>query len=249
MKNNKDIDEVIKRQRDFYNKKYAQWPQLHSVDLFWQHVSDEIITLLNIKRDKKYLYLGVGDGFVMEYIAKKTGARIYGIDVSDYSLRYCDKKKGNTTHYLCADAQRLPFKDNSFSGVIAPAVLHHLPNLEKAFAEFKRVLTDDNIIYSIDPRDYFIRSCFNFFIRRIVSEDEIQLKQKKLEEMYRASGFKVKLSRPSFLFIPIIVPLFKRIRIDMPESLFNTLMKADKYFARKRFFQPLSWTFTIVATL
>jgi ubiquinone/menaquinone biosynthesis C-methylase UbiE len=249
MKNSKNIDEVIKRQRDFYNKKYAQWPQLRSVDLFWQHVSDEIITLLNIKRDKKYLYLGVGDGFVMEYIAKKTGARIYGIDVSDYSLRYCDKKKGNTTYYLCADAQRLPFKDNSFSGVIAPAVLHHLPDLKKAFTEFKRVLTDDNIIYSFDPRDYVIRSCFNFFIRRIVSEDEIQLKQRELEEMYRASGFKVKLSRPSFFFIPIIVPLFKRIRLDMPESLFNILMKTDKYVASKKFLQPLSWTFTVVATL
>lgn len=249
MKKDKNISEVIKRQRDFYNKKYSQWPQLHSVDLFWQHVSDEIIRLLNIEKDKRYLYLGVGDGFVMEYIARKTGAHIDGIDVSDYSLLYCNKKKGDTTDYICADAQRLPFKSNSFNGVIAPAVLHHLPDLKMAFAEFKRVLVNDKIIYSIDPRDYFIRRFLNIFISRIISEDEIQLKQKELEELYRASGFKIKLSSPSYFFIPIIVPLLKRIKVDIPESLFNIFMRVDTYFVKKKIFQPFSWSFTIVATL
>ncbi|MHA2219207.1 MAG: class I SAM-dependent methyltransferase [Candidatus Hodarchaeales archaeon] len=241
--------EVLKRQRDFYNKKYAKWPQLNSVDLFWQHVSDEIIRYLNIKKNKRYLYLGVGDGFVMEYIARKTGAYIYGIDVSDYSLRFCNDKKGFNTTYVCADAQRLPFKINSFNGVIAPAVLHHLPDLKQAFAEFKRVMTNDKVIYSMDPRDYFIRRCLNFFISRIISEDEIQFKQRELEEMYITSGFKIRVSMSSYLFIPIIVPLFKRIRLDIPEWLFRIFLKADTYLASKRYFQPLSWTFTIVANL
>jgi len=241
--------EVLKRQRDFYNKKYAQWPRLRSVDLFWQHVSDEIIKLLDIRKDKKYLYLGVGDGFIMEYIAQKTGARIFGIDVSDYSLIYCMKKKGDGTFFINADAQRLPFKDNSFSGVIAPAVLHHLPDLKKAFTEFKRVLTDDKIIYSIDPRDYFLRRCINFFIARLISEDEIQLDQKKLETLYLESGFKIISSRPTYLFIPIIVPLFKRIRIDMPEKLFNFFLAIDTSLAKIRFLQSFSWTFTVVASL
>ncbi len=249
MTENKNISDVLKRQRDFYNKKYAQWPQLRSVDLFWKHVSDEIITFLKIEKGKKYLYLGVGDGFIMEYIAKKTGAIIFGIDVSDYSLEYCNNKKGNTTHFICADAQQLPFKSNTFHGVIAPAVLHHLPDIERAFSEFKRVLTGDKIVYSIDPRDYFIRRCINLFIKRIVSEDEIQLKQTEVEDMYIASGFKIVASKATFLFIPIIVPLFKRIRIDMPDKLFNFFLGIDTYLAKNRFLQPLSWTFTVVAKI
>ncbi len=39
-----------------------------------------------------------------------------------------------------ADAERLPFADASFDLVLGHAVLHHLPDLRRAFAEFRRVL-------------------------------------------------------------------------------------------------------------
>jgi ubiquinone/menaquinone biosynthesis C-methylase UbiE len=39
-----------------------------------------------------------------------------------------------------ADAESLPFSDDSFDLVLGHAVLHHLPDLERAFAEFHRVL-------------------------------------------------------------------------------------------------------------
>jgi ubiquinone/menaquinone biosynthesis C-methylase UbiE len=39
-----------------------------------------------------------------------------------------------------ADAERLPFADESFDLVFGHAVLHHIPDLGRAFAEFARVL-------------------------------------------------------------------------------------------------------------
>jgi len=39
-----------------------------------------------------------------------------------------------------ADAESLPFADESFDLLLGHAVLHHLPNLRRAFAEFHRVL-------------------------------------------------------------------------------------------------------------
>jgi len=39
-----------------------------------------------------------------------------------------------------ADAERLPFEDRSFDLVLGHAVLHHIPDLQRAFAEFERVL-------------------------------------------------------------------------------------------------------------
>ncbi len=39
-----------------------------------------------------------------------------------------------------ADAESLPFADESFDLVLGHAVLHHLPDLRKAFSEFHRVL-------------------------------------------------------------------------------------------------------------
>jgi ubiquinone/menaquinone biosynthesis C-methylase UbiE len=40
----------------------------------------------------------------------------------------------------CCDAAALPFDDASFDLVLGHAVLHHLPDLDRAFAEFARVL-------------------------------------------------------------------------------------------------------------
>src|SRR5438445_1805265 len=39
-----------------------------------------------------------------------------------------------------ADAESLPFADESFDLVLGHAVLHHIPDLERAFSEFNRVL-------------------------------------------------------------------------------------------------------------
>jgi SAM-dependent methyltransferase len=45
-----------------------------------------------------------------------------------------------------ADAEYLPFADESFDLVLGHAVLHHLPNLERAFREFHRVLAPGGLI-------------------------------------------------------------------------------------------------------
>jgi ubiquinone/menaquinone biosynthesis C-methylase UbiE len=45
------------------------------------------------------------------------------------------------------DAAALPFEDESFDLVLGHAVLHHLPDLERAFAEFWRVLAPGGTLF------------------------------------------------------------------------------------------------------
>jgi ubiquinone/menaquinone biosynthesis C-methylase UbiE len=45
------------------------------------------------------------------------------------------------------DAAELPFEDESFDLVLGHAVLHHLPDLEQAFAEFWRVLAPGGTLF------------------------------------------------------------------------------------------------------
>jgi SAM-dependent methyltransferase len=45
-----------------------------------------------------------------------------------------------------ADAEALPFPDRSFDLVLGHAVLHHLPELRRAFAEFHRVLRPGGVV-------------------------------------------------------------------------------------------------------
>jgi SAM-dependent methyltransferase len=51
-----------------------------------------------------------------------------------------------------ADAESLPFADSSFDLVLGHAVLHHLPDLERAFCEFHRVLEPGGyVVFAGEP--------------------------------------------------------------------------------------------------
>jgi ubiquinone/menaquinone biosynthesis C-methylase UbiE len=56
---------------------------------------------------------------------------------------------------VATDAEQLPFDDESFDIVFGHAVLHHIPDLDKAFAEFRRVLRPGGAIaFAGEPSRY-----------------------------------------------------------------------------------------------
>ena len=62
------------------------------------------------------------------------------------------KRLGLTVNSLRADAESLPFAAESFDLVLGHAVLHHLPDLERAFSEFHRVLKPGGrIVFAGEP--------------------------------------------------------------------------------------------------
>lgn len=55
----------------------------------------------------------------------------------------------------CTEAAELPFDDESFDIVFGHAVLHHLPDLDGAFAEFRRVLRPGGVVaFCGEPSHY-----------------------------------------------------------------------------------------------
>ncbi|NLT07263.1 MAG: class I SAM-dependent methyltransferase [Solirubrobacterales bacterium] len=55
----------------------------------------------------------------------------------------------------CTEASELPFEDESFDIVFGHAVLHHLPDLDGAFAEFMRVLRPGGVVaFCGEPSHY-----------------------------------------------------------------------------------------------
>ena len=62
------------------------------------------------------------------------------------------ERLGLTVNSLRADAESLPFGAASFDLVLGHAVLHHLPDLERAFSEFHRVLKPGGrIVFAGEP--------------------------------------------------------------------------------------------------
>jgi len=65
------------------------------------------------------------------------------------------ERLGLEVHTEPADAERLPFADASFDLVLGHAVLHHIPDLPRAFAEFHRVLAPGGtVLFAGEPSRY-----------------------------------------------------------------------------------------------
>jgi ubiquinone/menaquinone biosynthesis C-methylase UbiE len=70
-------------------------------------------------------------------------------DISPGMLRALEQnaaRLGLNVETRACDAEDLPFGDASFDLVLGHAVLHHLPDLRRAFAEFRRVLRPGGVV-------------------------------------------------------------------------------------------------------
>ncbi len=71
------------------------------------------------------------------------------------TLRANAKRLGLEVRTEQVDAERLPFDDGSFDLVLGHAVLHHIPHLDRAFAEFARVLAPGGtVLFAGEPSRY-----------------------------------------------------------------------------------------------
>ncbi|MGB2712394.1 MAG: class I SAM-dependent methyltransferase, partial [Conexibacter sp.] len=71
------------------------------------------------------------------------------------SLRSNAERLGLRVETVVTDAERLPFEDASFDLVLGHAILHHIPDLGRAFAEFHRVLKPGGtLVFAGEPSRY-----------------------------------------------------------------------------------------------
>jgi ubiquinone/menaquinone biosynthesis C-methylase UbiE len=103
--------------------------------------------LLGDELDRGYgrsLEIGAGTGyFSLNMLQSGVVREATCTDISPGMLRTLAgnaERLGLTVRTARADAESLPFGDESFDLVLGHAVLHHLPDLRRAFREFHRVL-------------------------------------------------------------------------------------------------------------
>jgi ubiquinone/menaquinone biosynthesis C-methylase UbiE len=71
------------------------------------------------------------------------------------TLRGNAERLGLEVETVATDAETLPFEDASFDLVLGHAILHHIPDLERAFAEFHRVLRPGGtVVFAGEPSRY-----------------------------------------------------------------------------------------------
>src|SRR5215216_6199074 len=96
------------------------------------------------RRFEHGLEIGAGTGyFCLNMLQLGVVERVTATDISNgmlEALRTSAGVLGLEVETANADAERLPFDDASFDLVFGHAVLHHVPDLDRALAEFARVL-------------------------------------------------------------------------------------------------------------
>ncbi len=94
-------------------------------------------------RGKDVLEIGVGMGADHWQWAKSQPRSLTGIDLTPRAINFTRERLGLyglTSDLRVADAESLPFEDNSFDLVYSWGVLHHSPDTSRAIGEVLRVL-------------------------------------------------------------------------------------------------------------
>lgn len=93
-------------------------------------------------RGQAVLEVGVGLGTDFVRFAR-AGAALTGVDLTDAAVNRVRERlalEALQAEVLVADAERLPFPDETFDLVYSWGVLHHTPDVERAVAEVHRVI-------------------------------------------------------------------------------------------------------------
>jgi ubiquinone/menaquinone biosynthesis C-methylase UbiE len=106
------------------------------------------------------LEIGSGTGyFSLNLVQLGAIGRLTATDISPGMLARLAATAGTLglagVSTVATEAETLPFEDESFDLVFGHAVLHHIPDLNRAFAEFRRVLRPGGVIaFAGEPSRY-----------------------------------------------------------------------------------------------
>lgn len=216
---------------------------------------------------ENFLDLGCGNGFIALNLAR-TGLmhHVSGIDISERMLQQCQKnaKILNINISLAqADAEFLPFRNDSFDLIVGHAILHHLPDVQDALRETYRILKPKGMCIFTEPSrlgsriiaifqwlfwfvPLLVRQYTKTELERMVEIDTFSAES--LEHQAKEIGFSGVCTKPFAGFISrilywILDPLSQKISFEFYHHQIQKLIDLF-YILDERFFSkciPKEW--------
>lgn len=113
----------------------------------------DIVRLLDYAPDdfNNLLDIGMGKGQLSERFLEK-GIKVTGtgIEMESYGVDSVEWEKKGIKIVECP-VEKMPFKDGEFEAVLASHILEHVPNMQLALQEIRRVLRDDGWLLLFIP--------------------------------------------------------------------------------------------------
>ncbi|TDC91289.1 methyltransferase domain-containing protein [Saccharopolyspora aridisoli] len=115
------------------------------LDVAAMRLTDMVIDRLRVDEAHHVLDVGCGIGGPALRTARRTGARVTGITVSESQIEQAkalaqDADLAGRLDFRLADALNMPFRDGSFDAVFALESMMHMPDRPQVLGEIARVL-------------------------------------------------------------------------------------------------------------
>lgn len=116
------------------------------------------LSALDLKNTDTVLEMGCGGGMVINRIAAKTQAQIYGLDISPMAVRKAKKIneiniQSERVKIMESSAESMPFPNSTFDVIIAIQTHIYWSNLNSALNEAFRVMNTHGIFSVICEKD------------------------------------------------------------------------------------------------
>ncbi len=158
------------------------------------------------------LEIGCG-GMALTAELVRRGLKPVAIDLDEELLRRISIKRVPETPLLAADAEALPFPDESFDLVIHNQTLHHFPRRDRVLREIRRVLKPEGTLYSIETNGWnpyvrYIHGARWQRAKRHISTNQRVFGLKRFVSELRSAGFEPQLKKMINLdFVRFLSPL------------------------------------------
>jgi ubiquinone/menaquinone biosynthesis C-methylase UbiE len=156
---------------------------------------DAFVRLSGLAPGARVADLGCGSGTFTSLLAR-SGYACTGLDLSAKLLE-TGRRRHPDIAFVQGDAERLPFPDGSFDGVMLSGVVHHLPNPIACATEVFRVLRPQGRFMAFDPNRmnpfmWLYRDHTSPFYSPIgVTENERPVLAREIASAFTDAGFAV----------------------------------------------------------
>jgi len=145
---------------------------------------------------RRVLEVGCGRGATLLELARK-GANVVGLDYSEEAIAVCRKlaRESNTANraeFVNADAQKIPFSEESFDFVFSVGLIEHFEDPTETLSEQYRVLRKGGICLVQVPQRY---SFYTFLKKMLIrlgkwpyGKWETQFSDKEISTLVREAG-------------------------------------------------------------
>ncbi len=145
----------------------------------------EAIGMLDIDADDRVLDVGCGTGFATEGLLEEVDT-VHGLDQSRHQMEKAFAKFGkhDRVRFYRGDAERLPFKTDSFDVVWSSGSIEYWPNPVTALREFRRVLVPGGQVLVVGP-NYPSRTA----VQRLADAIMLFYDADEADRMFDTAGF------------------------------------------------------------